>query len=249
MKTYKELKLLLSDPKRYYYETAHKIPPPYLEDPLEQRYSVKSYVLSDLKKKLYSKNLSDLIWALEPLSKMAKEAVLQELKEEDEKIHKQLKEHQLEKTDLFSIEVLSHLSEPFYREKTWFYPKTKLIGNLAVVSTKGVLFNAYREKNYPDFIQLLLPLLFLSTIRSPFPTKALLFGGKEFTLYSKECSDLLDLLFEIEPIARKCPLKFFGSKIQDPYSIFQSVYPSMEKEESQMVEKIDTLLKDLYERF
>lgn len=249
MNTYKELKILLSDPKRYYYEIVHKIPPPYLEDPLEQRCYLMPYLLSDLKKKLYSKNLSDLIWALEPLSKMAKEAVLQELSDEDERITRQLKEHQLAKHDLFSIEVLPNIAEPFYREKTWFFPKTKLMGNLAVVSTKGVVFNAYRKKNYPDFIQLLLPLLFLSTIRSPFPTKALLFEGKEFTLYSKECSDLLDLLFEIEPIAKKCPLKFFGSKIQDPYSIFQSVHPSMEKEESQMVEKIDTLLKDLYERF
>lgn len=249
MKTYKELKVLLSDPKRYYYEMAHKIPPPYLDDPLEQRLCVMPYVLSDLKIRLYLKNLSDLIPLLDPLSKMAKESVLEELRIEDERIERQLKEHQLEKTDLFSIEVLSNLTEPYFREKTWFFPKTKLMGNLAVVSTKGVLFNANREKNYPDFIKLLLPLLFLSTIRSPFPTKALLFDGKEFTLHSKDSSDLLDLLFEIEPIAKKCPLKFSGSKTQDPYSIFQSVTPLLEKEDSFLVEKLNALLKELYDRF
>jgi hypothetical protein len=249
MKTYKELNVLLSDPKRYYYETAHKIPPPYLDDPLEQRCCLMPYVLSDLKKKLYLKNLSDLIPSLDPLSKMAREAVLEELSDEDEKIKRQLNEHQLEKTDLFSIEVLSNISEPFYREKTWFYPKTLFTGNLAVVSNKGILFNTPREKNYSDFVQLLPPILFLSTIHSPFPTKALLCDGKEFSLHAKDCSDLLNILFEIETVAKKCPLKFFGSKTQDSYSIFQSVSPSIGKEDSYLVEKIDTLLRDLYDRF
>jgi hypothetical protein len=249
MKTLKELKNLLTDPKRYYYETAHKVPPPYLEDPLEQRSCLMPYVLSDLKKRLYTLPLTDLKESLDSLSKMAKEFVLQELMEEDALVKTQLKEHRLERSDLFSIEVLSNIVEPFYRDQTWFYPKTSLMGAIAVASNQGILFNTHRKKTFTDFVQLLPPLLFLSTLDTFIPTKALLFGAKEFTLEPIESQELLKILFELEKIARNSPLKFLGSHALDPYSIFQSIAPTHEKENLFLVEKLNALLKDLYERF
>jgi hypothetical protein len=249
MRNLKELKTLLCDPLKFYYDLGHKIASPYTEDPLKERLTLCYYEIESLKQSLYFKEIEQLDVFLDPLSKMAKEALMGDLEEENRYIKEQLKFHQLNKKDLFSVEILDHLQEPFFKQKVHFYPKNTLIGNIPVVSHKGVLVNKNRKKIGQEEFKALLPnLLLLSTLQTTIPLKVLLFEEDEFTLSKNEAAEILDCLKNLYPIALKQPLEL-PKNLSEGYGAYSVIAPFFEEIDSCLLNHLNALIEELYERF
>lgn len=248
MKNLKELKTLLCDPLKFFYDVGHKIAAPYTEDPLKERLNHPKYLVQSIKQSLYFFDLGQLSFYGESLSKMARAELLADLEEEDRCIIQQLKMHQLTKDALFSIDILDHIKEPYSRQNVRFIPKTTLTGHIGVVAEKGILVNQKREKNSEFFKALLPPLLLLSTIDTNIPLKMLLFNGEDFSMTKNEASELLDCLLHLYPIALKQPLEPL-TNLSDKFGAYSTIAPFFEEIDTPLVTTLNTLVKGLYERF
>lgn len=248
MRNLKELKTLLCDPLKFYYDTGHKISFPYAEDPLKERLIFPSYQIDFLKQSLYFQEIDTLFDALEPLANMGKASLMADLEEQKRLIDEQLRLHQLNKNSLFSIEVLDPIKEPFFHQKVYFYPKKTFSGAIRVVSEKGILMNLKRKKSLLEFKELLPPLLLLSTLDTSIPLKVLLFEGEEFCLTKSEAEEILACLTDLYPIALKRPLELPKNQ-SEGYGSYSSIAPFFEEVDSSTLTHLNTLIKELYDRF
>ncbi|MFZ4773382.1 MAG: hypothetical protein ACOYK9_05270 [Chlamydiia bacterium] len=242
----KDLKKLLSDTKRFFYEVGHGLSPPYLEDPLEEKILFAPYEKTALIEKLYFKEPSLVLPGLPNTCPLVFEEMVQFLLLKNKEILEQLALFSLKKEALFSVHVIDSITSPLAKDGLHFYPKKSLWGSIPIVAESGVLISDIKKKK--TFIEAVSSLLLLHSVDTPIQKQALFLDGKKFQLSTFESETLLAKIEAVLPLAKAAPIELYFDEATDKYQIYKSITPHLENKLLEPVKELEFFLKELYDR-